>query len=203
MIPVPERMTHLERDRRGYPIPWNVLRDADDGTPFFVVNDDRRQKQAFRESRCPICGGLLGRWRWFVGGPLSAFDPNGWYVDLPGHHECIQFALQTCPYLAMPSYGHRIDGILVAHREKLKKLNPPILLDETVIPDRPEIFVAVAGSKIEVAPRGPLQPYVRPTRPLLGIEFWQHSRRIDAAAARPALRRALGEAFTLPVGVGL
>jgi len=203
MIDVPPRMVHLDRDKRGYPIPWNVLRDADDGTPFFIVNDDRRAQQALREGRCPICGGLLGRWRWFVGGPRSAFDPHGWYLDLPGHHECVQFALQTCPYLAAPVYSHRIDSMLLVHREKLGKLNPPILLDETVIPDRPELFVAVAGSGIELQDRGPVQPYVRPRRPLLGIEFWQHGQRIDAAAALSALRRALGEAFALPVGGGL
>jgi hypothetical protein len=71
---MPERIARLPRDKRNYPIPWHVLKAAD-GTPFFTVNDDRKAWQALRESRCPVCGERLGRWRWFIGGPRSAFDP--------------------------------------------------------------------------------------------------------------------------------
>ena len=134
---IPERISRLSKDKRGYPIPWNVLRNAE-GEPFFTVNDDRRTWRALREQLCPICGERMGRWHWFVGGPLSAFAERGWYLDLPGHHDCIRYALATCPYLAMPKYLGRID---VVNPVKL----PPeaqILLDETLITERPEIFVA-------------------------------------------------------------
>lgn len=79
----PYRIARLPKDPRGYPIPWNILRGPD-GHPFFIVNDDQRHLRALVESRCPLCGERLGRWRVFVGGPLSAFDKNGWYLDLPG-----------------------------------------------------------------------------------------------------------------------
>ena len=135
---MPARIARLPRDPRGYPIPWNVLRA--NGAAFFTVNDDRRHWIAIRRGLCPICGEALGRWKWFVGGPRSAFDPNGWYSDLPGHRECIEFSLQTCPYLAAPKYLGRID---IADWSKL----PPearILVDETQIPEQQEVFVAVA-----------------------------------------------------------
>lgn len=179
----PPRIARLPHDQRGYPIPWNVLRN-DSGEPFFTVNDDRRAWRALREELCPICGERLGKWRWFVGGPRSAFDPHGWYLDLPGHHECQQFALTVCPYLAAPKYLGRID---VAQPAKL----PPearIFLDETQISDRPEVFVATASDKVEVLKREEfLQPYVRPAKPLLAYEFWRHGKKISWEEARPFL----------------
>jgi hypothetical protein len=167
---------------------------GDDGTPFFTVNDDRRAWRALREDLCAICGERLGRWRWFVGGPKSAFDEHGWYLDLPGHHECMTFALATCPYLALPKYLGRVD---VADPSKL----PPearILLDETVIPERPALFVAVAGDVIEAQERGLLFPYLRPARPHLGFEFWLHGKQIPLHRAIPILRGMFGAEWTLP-----
>jgi hypothetical protein len=189
----PFRIKRLPKDTRGYPIPWNVLR-ADDGTPFFTVNDSRKALVALREDRCPICGERLGRWHWFVGGPRSAFEHGGCYIDLPGHRECMEYALQTCPYLAMPKYLGRID---VANPEKL----PPearILLDETQIPERPALFVAVGASSAECLDRGLLIPYLKPMRPWLEWAFWRHGRRISDDEAMPFLRTALGAEWQLP-----
>jgi hypothetical protein len=189
----PDRIARLPHDTRGYPIPWNVLR-GDDGTPFFTVNDDRRAWRALREQLCPLCGERLGRWRWWVGGPLSAFDPNGWYLDLPGHHDCITFALAMCPYLAAPKYLGRID---VANPSKL----PPearIMLDETIITDRPDVFVAVGNDVTEAQERGLLVPYTRPMRPYLAYEFWRHGKQIPLHRAMPILRGIFGADWTLP-----
>lgn len=191
---VPDRIARLPKDRRGFPIPWNVLK-ADDGTPFFIVNDDTRHWKALRLVLCPICGERLGRWQWIVGGPGSAFDPNGWYIDLPMHHECVTFALSTCPYLAAPHYQRCTDYI--REREKL----PPqarILIDETVDPVRPELFVAVATSKIHIKPNGIALPYVRPVRPAMAYEFWQHGKRLEVAEALPMLRSRFGADWQLP-----
>lgn len=195
MIETPDRIARLPKDKRGYPIPWSVLL-ADDGTPFFTVNDTRKNYRALLHALCPICGERLGRWRWFVGGPRSAFDENGWYADLPGHHECMQFALAVCPYLAMPKYLGRID---VANPEKLP-LEARLLIDETQIPERPELFVAVAGEKIEASiDNSPLLPHVRPSRPFLAYEFWRHGEQIPLHRAMPILRGVFGADWTPPV----
>ena len=110
MIKEPERIARLPHDKRGFPIPWNVLRGVDDA-PIFTVNDERKSQQALTRELCPICGERLGRWKWWVGGPRAAFDEHGWYIDLPVHQECAHYALQTCPYLASPRYveDHRVD----------------------------------------------------------------------------------------------
>jgi hypothetical protein len=170
-----------------------VLRN-DDGEPFFVCNDDTKHWKALRLVLCPICGERLGRWQWFVGGPGSAFDPNGWYIDLPMHHECVTFALQYCPYLSAPRYLREVG---ITNPEKL----PPqakILIDETVDPQRPALFVAVATSKIHLKDNGILLPYVRPVRPALAYEFWLHGKRLELHEALPILRDVFGADWSLP-----
>src|SRR5262245_10413652 len=107
-VVMPERIARLPRDSRGYPVPWNVLVN-DDGYPILTVNDQSKTVEAIVSGLCPICGGRLGKWKWFAGGPLSAFDEHGVYIDLPCHRECIEYALQVCPYLALPKYLGRID----------------------------------------------------------------------------------------------
>ena len=194
MTNMPERIAKLPRDPRGYPIPYNVARGVD-GTPLFTVNDSRTHMQCLCQGLCPICGETLGKWKWFVGGPRSAFEEHGWYIDLPGHAECEKFALQTCPYLAAPRYLGRIDIV----PEKLP--GAAILIDETQIPGRPDFFVAVAGDRVEIsAPPEPglHLPYVRPVRPFLEYEFWQHGQQIPVHRAMPILRGLFGADWKLP-----
>jgi len=190
----PLRIARLPHDRRGYPIPFNMLR-ADDGTPFFTVTDDRKAWRCIREARFPICGERLGRWKWIAGGPRSAFHPGGCYADLPMHKECVEFALQTCPYLAAPKYMGRID---VPDPSKL----PPearILLDVTQTPERPEIFIAVGAERFSMGgAEFPLVPYIKPKPPWLGWSFWQHGRRIEEDEAMPYLRDVFGRDWQLP-----
>ena len=176
----PARIARLPHDPRGYPIPWNVLRRKN-GEPVFTANDDTKHWAAIRQELCPICGERLGRWRWFTGGPASAFDPNGWYIDLPAHHECAQYSLQVCPYLAMPKYLRRIDV------PNMEGLPTPVLMLDEVDAERPEVFVSVAGPAIEIATRreAPLiSPFVRPTRPYLAVEFWRHGKQLGESEGR-------------------
>jgi hypothetical protein len=191
---IPDRIARLPKDKRGYPIPWNVLRGVDD-TPIFTVNDSEKHLEAIFKNLCPICGEPLGRWKWFTGGIRSAFDPNGAYYDLPGHHECEQFALSTCPYLALPQYLGRID---VPDPSKVPE--GTLLQNITMIPERPEVFVSVASDELEVVGlnEGARTPVIRPVRPYRAYEFWLHGEEIPALHALPILRSVLGAGWELP-----
>lgn len=171
-VAIPARMAHLERDRRGYPIPVSVYRDSD-GRPHFTIIDELKRQRVIADDRCPICGGKLTRGRWFVGGPMSAFNNRGAYIDPPMHGECARYALRVCPYLAAPNYDKRIDD---------KTLPPgddaPLLLDPTLIPERPDYFVAVMATGQKLIMNGGVVQYIAPKRPYSKIEFWQYGQRV-------------------------
>ena len=101
-----------------------------------------------------------------VGGPMSAFHPHGAYIDPPLHYECMQFALQTCPYLINQKYQKRIDG---ATLDPSKATGVLQLIDPTMDPTRPKIFVAVMAVAQTVVENG----YVVPKHPFRGLEFWR------------------------------
>lgn len=176
--PVPERMAHLPRDERGYPVPFVVYRDKA-GTPHFTINDANRTDAVIRADRCPICNQTLFRGRWFVGGPASAFHPDGAYLDPPMHYECAEYALRVCPYLAAPRYAKRIDSRTVP-----QGLGEPVYLDPTVDPTRPGVFVAVMSIGQSFGGyNGPFR-YIQPVRPYRRVEFWRHGCRISEAEAK-------------------
>ncbi|MCV9964336.1 hypothetical protein OIU34_20830 [Pararhizobium sp. BT-229] len=109
-VSIPERMRALPIDPRGYPVPVNVTRDRH-GKPNFATNDETVRQTLFREDRCGICGEKLLRGRWSIGGPGSALHPDGAFLDPPMHYECAQYAVQVCPYLAMPTYSKSVSKV--------------------------------------------------------------------------------------------
>ncbi|MGU3560539.1 hypothetical protein [Methylobacterium radiotolerans] len=169
-VPLPPEMQALPRDRRGYPIPAVVFRDAA-GDPHFTINDIGKSHQAVREDRCPICWGHLTRGRWFVGGPLSALHEHGAFGDPPGHRACITYALQVCPYLAAPNYTKRLDD-----RGLVERAGIALAMDPTVVPERPALFVAVMA--IGQSARLGATTAIRPKKPNRAIEYWQKGRRL-------------------------
>jgi len=185
-VAIPRRMRALQRDARGYPVPYVILRDTDN-RPHFTINDDRRRNRCLRERRCQICGNRLDPLLWFVGGPRSAFDPHGWYNDTAMHHECMKYAMQVCPYLAAPAYFGRIDTVTL-DPAKLPKGCPAIFFDATQIPERPPVFVAVASAAQEIATHPPY--YVRPVRPYAAVEYWHCGALLTPEAAAAILLAA-------------
>lgn len=168
--PIPFRMSHLEVDPRGYPIPWGVYRDPT-GRAHFQINDDVRRYQAIKDNLCPICGTSLFRGRWFVGGPISAFHPDGAFADPPMHHECAHYSLQACPYLAVSHYGRRID-------DRTLKGKPTVLLeDRTMIERRPNIFICLMATSQRVT-KGMARNLI-PRQPYKRIEYWRHGQQLS------------------------
>lgn len=182
-------MEKLKKDARGLPVPYIVLWDG--GKPLFTVNDLRLQLNCVLKGICPICGDKLGEVFWFVGGPLSAFHPNGWYNDSACHKECLDYALVVCPYLSMPKYLHRIDAAAASLEAKAH-----LLLDPTMLPDRPEIFVAVGATQQAIKPnisdeQGFLGLLIRPLKPWTAVEFWKHGERIPSDEGYKVVTRSL------------
>jgi hypothetical protein len=138
----------------------------------------------------------LGKWKWFTGGPQSAFSDHGCYFDLPAHHDCAEFALTTCPYLSAPRYL-RETGVIPESR--VGNLPCPTLLDETSSPERPEVFVSVASRGIEVLDRQPFLPYVRPVKPFLAFSVWKHGIKLPLEEGIQEVRHVLGPDWNPPL----
>jgi hypothetical protein len=158
-------MLRLKRDARGYPIPWIVLEDGDGH--HFTVNDINRVFLCIKRDLCGICAHRLYKGRWFVGGPLAAFDERGAYLDPPLHHECATYALRVCPYLALPSYRGRIEGRTVKEAQ--------LLVAYRAIDRRPPLFI----SAMAIAQTVRDGPVFVPKRPFKSVEFWRDGSQLD------------------------
>src|SRR6186997_773367 len=164
-VPMPARMAHLPLDARGFPTPVVVL--IKDGAPVFTINDAAALEAVWARDLCGICGQPLTRGRWFVMGPASALDPNGAYVDPPMHHDCLDYAMRVCPYLAAPRYG-RLVGPAMAAQKRIATAPDP-----TANNQRPPLFVAVfANGQKLMRDRLGVVVGAKPRRPIVRFEFW-------------------------------
>ncbi len=204
-VPVPYHMRNLDRDRRGYPIPVNVLRD-DKGRPQFTVNDERIAEVLRSNALCAICGGKMIKDKansdmWLVGGMGSCFHEHGRFFDSPMHRQCAAYAIQVCPYLSMPIYSKRIGELLAQQAE----WDPTpegvervlINVDLTQLPGRPEVFGLCRLSRYELHRVDMVRTYIEPKRPWLEVEFWRHGVEITPREAWAATEADPNRAFDM------
>lgn len=182
-VPIPKLMRTLERDPRGYPIPFIVLRDKS-GRPQFTINDVRKTEPARIKRLCQICGKKLEKLVWFVGGARCFTLAQGAFVDGPVHHECGQYALQVCPFLALANYSKLIDDRL---------LKPGDRPDDLVLarvphmpPNQPERFGFGCTADYE-AFRSDHQGWLYRANTWEYVEWWKGGVRINAPDQMPGL----------------
>jgi hypothetical protein len=194
-VPLPRRMRALQKDHRGYPVPFVIQRDAK-GKPVFVANDARRVFRCITERRCGICGNRIEKSSyWFAGGPLAALHPAGGYLDNAMHRDCMEYAMQVCPYLALRSFSG--DGLVAALAQRLAD-GYGVMEDPTMIKRRPELFVAVCAADFTCSRQSDITFALHPKRPYLAMQFWQHGARLNDGQgmelARLDAEIAIGEA---------
>ena len=180
---MPERIARLERDPRGYPIPWFVHRPAD-GPIDFRVMDPVRFQRAIREHRCWVCGDRLGKYIAFVGGPLSAAQRL--YADPPMHVDCAEFSAKVCPFLAIPT---------AQRREANKPAHVEITDRDATVMENPEVTGVFITTGYRKMPNGILLAnesreirWFHEKRPASRSEVQQA---VDDAAERDEVKRNL------------
>lgn len=94
-IAIPNFLSHLKVDERGYPIPYFVA--WVNGKPDFRMLDSKRQKRCVESHLCSICGKKLFEYFYFITGPIGL--SNGTHSDPPAHRDCAEYSLQICPHL--------------------------------------------------------------------------------------------------------
>ena len=183
MPPLPGAMAHLDRDRRGYPIPFVVAR-GDDGTPDFRINDFARVDRCLGEGLCAISGlPLADDDVWLVGGPKAAYDPRGAYLDPPARKDCLVWALQVCPFLVARRY---------LMKNAPSRFTPPagmyFVAHASADPVVPEMFVMARtdGIALDLSPDG--QIVMLPNRPWLEVEHWRAGRLIEVRRRAQTLK---------------
>jgi hypothetical protein len=174
-IPIPPKMAGLGLDPRGFPIPYIILQGPD-GKNYFQVNDSYKVQSCINNKLCAICGQPLGCDAWLAGGPLSAFHPHGAYIDTPTHHECGNYAMRVCPYLAITTYNGKFNPDKLAGQGWVG-----VLVDPTVIDDRPPFFAYV---KIKGFTVNPTTRHLIPKKPLLQVEYWNAGEQITREEAQ-------------------
>lgn len=172
--PLPAYMKDIPKDPRGYPIPFVVFGGKD--KTYFQVNDSQKIEYVLEHDLCAICGKKLGADKWLVGGPGSAFHPHGAYIDTPTHYQCLEYALQVCPYLAAPNYTKRIDASNIKPEDKVDNL---LFQDPTSDPSRVPFFVAIHITGFTVTRPGVNQRYLIANKDYLAVEFWNDGIKLD------------------------
>lgn len=173
-VEIPQKMQHLPKDKRGYPVPHIILMSKD-GEPNFIVNNDVEVWRCLSEKRCHVCGLKLEDDMWMLGGPKSAFHPRGAFNDGPVHKECGEYALQVCPYLAVSNYKGKqtMDDIAAGKFD-----SPVTLYNPTQDPNRVPFFVFAKVSDYNVSVNG-INRYVKPVTPYLEVEYWNDGVRLN------------------------
>jgi hypothetical protein len=122
---IPYLLRHRPIDSRGFVTPWIV--DNDHGGPVdFRILNPQRVVDAVNRRLCAMCGGPMGRYVYFIGGPLS--HQNKVFNDPAMHESCARYSLVACPHLSRPGsrYSSRDAG--------------DTLSDVSVLKDRPNRF---------------------------------------------------------------
>lgn len=174
-IEMPPSIAALDRDHRGYPIPFVVTR-SEDGQPYFAANDSRKTLLAAIQRLCHICGQELPPNPWFVGGPGNALG-NGdkaVYIDGPLHQECMHYALRVCPYLTqLVSKPLELKGMR-------KKLNSQgyMTVETTMVPGIPPVFLALQAWNYDFIRENGNIVYFIP-KPYKKVEYWKDGHLYD------------------------
>lgn len=153
--PLPKHMQGLPISDKGYPVPYFVQKV--NGVWDFRVMDPEKFLKAVKFHRCWICGGPMGNHKAFVGGPLATVNRTS--GEPPSHYDCAHFAVEACPFLALPKVQRREHGLpdgMAPAGGKMLAHNPGVTCiwvtdNYTVKPDPPSgvLFRMGAPSKVE------------------------------------------------------
>jgi hypothetical protein len=149
--PLPARLASLPVDERGYPVPFFVA--WIDGKPDHRVADETKMPRAVKHGLCWMCGQALGAHKAFALGPMCAITRT--VAEPPSHRECLQFAVQACPFLTRPR-AQRREANLPEHRHSPGlpiQRNPGVIAIWVTRSYRPfQAFAGGGGMLFEVGP---------------------------------------------------
>ena len=131
---MPERLSRRPKDGRGFPTPF--ISAQINGKHDFRVIDHAKWEEVVSGRLCQLCGEPISGPLYFIGGPACA--KNHIFFDPHMHRECAEYAIQVCPYLALPRFAY---AAFIAPGE-----GQEIRTAEAVSKDRPERFCIIEAA---------------------------------------------------------
>lgn len=178
--PLPVRLAKLAVAENGYPIPYFVGKK--DGKIDFRVVDQDKILQCIRFSKCWICGEPLGKFKSFVGGPISTLTALSY--EPPCHVECATFAVKACPHI-----------INTMHSLRPVEESPAIAVNKNVMTHHPDVYAVYTTDSYTVDPnQGHLSFNIGHP---LSIEWWYKGglatrEQVDAAIEKAVVKMCEG-----------
>jgi hypothetical protein len=167
-VELPQRMKHLPRDKRGFPVPYFV--QWQDGQPLFPIFDPTKWIRCVTKARCWVCGDELGRWMTFAIGPMCVV--NRISSEPPCHAECANFSMRACPFIINPAMRR-------VPTERYGDVQPPGGIMET---RNPGVMVLWPTRKYMIV-RTDSGPVLKVGDPV-GVTWWTRGREATAEEAR-------------------
>jgi len=128
-VPVPSRMRRRPVDEQwGLPVPAFAEHR---GEVDFQAVSLRRLRDLIGSGCCALCGEVVERGVWWAVGEPKSVREGYFATEALGHRECVEYALEVCPWLRVGVYRRMSDG-----REDVT----PVLDD-----DKPPVWALVEG----------------------------------------------------------
>lgn len=142
LISKPPNIAALPVDARGYPVPFFAM--WIDGKPDFRVVNPQAVFECATAHKCFVCGQKMKGMFTFVGGPKSMEHHH--FTDGPTHKDCAEYALQTCPFLAIPTFAYNRAPILnavvneIVTTERQEKIGQGLTAEFTMVSQRGHVL---------------------------------------------------------------
>lgn len=124
-IMIPEFLSHLKVDERGYPIPFFVKWIK--GKPDFRILDEHNRELCIKDRLCSICGKVMEDiFFYFISGPIGFHNKVS--TDAPMHENCARYSLSVCPHLLYQRAERRDEDIMYLKNDHQILQKPPYMV---------------------------------------------------------------------------
>lgn len=120
-IPIPDILASRPRTAQGFPILFTTA--YINGKPDLRVSNPDKREECFQRKLCGVCGERLNYWLYFVTGKLGV--KNRTFSDPPMHSECLNYAMEVCPFLLGTRVEHTAQNVPGAIVDRSAVLNRP------------------------------------------------------------------------------
>ena len=103
--PMPEGISKLPKDARGYPIPYIVA--YRDGKPDFTTQDAEKFEDCLKNKKCHVCGEVMTKGFFYIASDMTPDSGVFNFTDPAICIDCAWYSIKVCPFMANPNAKHK------------------------------------------------------------------------------------------------